>query len=148
MEEILKEKQKGITLIALVITIIVLLILAGVSIAILVGDNGILTQANKAKANTEIAEEREQISLAWLGALTSNHSGEVTAAGLNTEFSTNRVSATASGRNPIKVLFSNTQRKYTIDSNGVISGPISTEDNEEAANRELVVEDIIYTKNQ
>ena len=39
--------QKGITLIALVITIIVLLILAGVSIAMLTGNNGILTQANK-----------------------------------------------------------------------------------------------------
>ena len=41
----LKKSSKGITLIALVITIIVLLILAGVSIAMLTGDNGILTQA-------------------------------------------------------------------------------------------------------
>ena len=40
--------NKGITLIALVITIIVLLILAGVSIAMLTGSNGILTQANRA----------------------------------------------------------------------------------------------------
>ena len=38
--------QKGITLIALVITIIVLLILAGVSIAMLTGDNGILTKSS------------------------------------------------------------------------------------------------------
>ena len=47
MKERLKER-KGITLIALVITIIVLLILAGVSIAMLTGENGILNQANKA----------------------------------------------------------------------------------------------------
>ena len=52
-------KQKGITLIALVITIIVLLILAGVSIAMLTGENGILTQAKKAKEETEEAKNNE-----------------------------------------------------------------------------------------
>ena len=45
--------NKGITLIALVITIVVLLILASVSIAMLTGDNGILTKANEAKQQTE-----------------------------------------------------------------------------------------------
>ena len=55
--------NKGITLIALVITIIVLLILAGVSIAMLTGDNGILTQAQNAKEKTEIASEKEAIAL-------------------------------------------------------------------------------------
>ena len=47
--KIKSKKERGITLIALVITIIVLLILAGVSIAMLTGQNGILTQANKSK---------------------------------------------------------------------------------------------------
>ena len=47
-KKIRTRNSKGITLIALVITIIVLLILAGVSIAMLTGDNGILTQANSA----------------------------------------------------------------------------------------------------
>lgn len=56
--------NKGITLIALVITIIVLLILAGVTIATLSGDNGILTQAQKAKNETEKATEKEKIELA------------------------------------------------------------------------------------
>ncbi len=60
--------QKGITLIALVITIIVLLILAGVSIATLTGDNGILTKAQTAKAETEKASEEEQLQLAQLNA--------------------------------------------------------------------------------
>ena len=58
MKENLK-KQKGITLIALVITIIVLLILAGISIAMLTGENGILTQAQKAKNETENAAKNE-----------------------------------------------------------------------------------------
>ena len=58
------KNQKGITLIALVITIIVLLILAGVSIAMLTGNNGILTQANTSKSETAKAEAIEKINLA------------------------------------------------------------------------------------
>ncbi len=60
-------KEKGITLIALVITIIVLLILAGVSISMLTGDNGILTQAQRAKEMTEAASEEEYIQLLVIG---------------------------------------------------------------------------------
>ena len=55
-----RKNTKGITLIALVITIIVLLILAGVSIAMLTGQNGILTQAQRAKNETENAQGKEQ----------------------------------------------------------------------------------------
>ena len=55
-----RKEQKGITLVALVITIIVLLILAGVSLATLTGDNGILTQAARAKEETEAASRKEQ----------------------------------------------------------------------------------------
>ena len=58
------KNTKGITLIALVVTIIVLLILAGVSIAMLTGNNGVLTQGKRTKEETEIAEEKEAISLA------------------------------------------------------------------------------------
>ena len=63
----LKQGQYGITLIALVITIIVLLILAGVSIAMLVGNNGILTQANQAKENNKIATAKEKVQLEAAG---------------------------------------------------------------------------------
>lgn len=54
---------RGITLIALVITIIVLLILAGVSISLLSGDNGILNKASSAKSNTEQSGVLEEIRL-------------------------------------------------------------------------------------
>ena len=59
-----KNKQRGITLIALIVTIIVLIILAGVSISMVVGDNGIITQAQKAKQETEIKSDEEKIRLA------------------------------------------------------------------------------------
>ena len=60
-------KEKGITLIALVITIIVLLILAGVTIATLTGDNGILTQAGNAKDKTTEAESIERVQVEVAG---------------------------------------------------------------------------------
>ena len=63
-----KTKTSGITLIALVITIIVLLILAGVSISTLTGENGILTKATEAKQETEKVSEKEQRQLAMLEA--------------------------------------------------------------------------------
>ena len=56
--------NNGITLIALVITIIVLLILAGVTIATLTGENGILTRATEAKEKTQEGEDIENIKLA------------------------------------------------------------------------------------
>ena len=64
-------KEKGITLIALVITIIVLLILAAVSIATLTGENGLLTRASDAKKETEEAKEDELRRLTALEAATN-----------------------------------------------------------------------------
>ncbi len=72
------KSQKGITLIALVITIIVLLILAGVSIATLTGDNGILTKAQTAKEETENASDEEQRQLAMLNATMSTEKYDYT----------------------------------------------------------------------
>ena len=62
----LKERN-GITLIALVITIIVLLILAGVTIATLTGDNGILGKAKTAKTTNDEEKAKEQIKIAIMG---------------------------------------------------------------------------------
>ncbi len=63
LNQISKKNEKGITLIALVITIIVLLILAGVSIAMLTGDNGIFTRANESKIQTALGAVKEGIKL-------------------------------------------------------------------------------------
>ena len=59
----MKNNQKGITLIALVVTIIVLLILAGVSIAMLSGENGILTKASQADAENQLGAANDAVSL-------------------------------------------------------------------------------------
>ena len=113
------KESKGITLIALVITIIVLLILAGVTIATLAGDNGILKQADKAKTETTMGEEKEAIGLAYNGAKTEKLGGVITAEDLNTQFTKNGTKATASGEGTIKVNFE-TGRSYTLDAHGKI----------------------------
>lgn len=59
----MKTKENGITLIALVVTIIVLIILASISIASLTGDNGIINQANTAKIDTENSQVLENMRL-------------------------------------------------------------------------------------
>ena len=79
------KEKKGITLIALVITIIVLLILAGVSIAMLTGQKGILTQANNAKNATELASAKEKVELAVIGAISQTRDGTLTVGNLRTE---------------------------------------------------------------
>ena len=58
------KEQKGITLIALVVTIIVLIILAGVSINMLVGENGIITQSQRAEEDYSKSEVKEKVELA------------------------------------------------------------------------------------
>ena len=55
---------KGITLVALVVTIVVLLILAGVSLGMLAGDNGLIKQAQNASDEWKIAQDQEQLELA------------------------------------------------------------------------------------
>lgn len=63
-EKLRKEDNKGITLIALVITIIVLLILAAVTIVTLTGENGILTKANEATQRNNQSKAEEEVKLA------------------------------------------------------------------------------------
>ena len=119
----LKQKNNGITLIALIVTIIILLILAGVTIATLTGENGIITKAIEAREQTEIGREKEEIALAWNGAVLDKLGGtDITAGDLNSQFITNGTDANATGDNPITVEF-DSGRSYTVDENGNIQGP-------------------------
>lgn len=77
-------QNTGITLIALVITIIVLLILAGISISMLSGDNGILQRATTAKENTDNAQITERVQLAYTAAIADGN-GVLTEQNLRTE---------------------------------------------------------------
>ena len=93
LKERVKEKN-GITLIALVITIIVLLILAGVTIATLTGDNGILTKAQNAKTQNDKATVKEKVDLAIAASL--DETGKINLGQLKTNLNN------VDGINPIK----------------------------------------------
>ena len=71
------DKNKGITLISLVITIIVILILAGISIGMLNGESSIIKNAGSAKENSEIAEEKEIVDTSVVQAMGNNKYGNL-----------------------------------------------------------------------
>ena len=117
----IKKKEKGITLIALVVTIVVLLILAGVSISMLAGENGVITQAKKAKEETEIAEEKEAVQVAYTGAVGEKlDADKVKASDVQKQLDLNGTEATASGN--IKVKFTKSGRIYKLKGSKV-DGP-------------------------
>lgn len=93
------KSQKGITLIALVITIIVLLILAGVTIAMLTGENGILNKATGAVSDTEKATAEEAIKMEVYNNIATNEGtfDLTTFTSINTNSDYNYVVGTATG---------------------------------------------------
>ena len=116
----MKKNNQGITLIALVITIIVLLILAGVSIAMLTGQNGILTQAQNSKLVTTQAKVNEMTELA-IGSLrtenlndTSKITPQLVASQINKE--NNRTDVTASSTTfPSDMIFADEGMRATVN---------------------------------
>ena len=116
-----KRTNKGITLIALVITIIVLLILAGVAIATLTGDNGILTKAAQAKNATEKANAKERIQIEVMGSY--DQSGKLDANTLISNLNKNIPEATITGEDfPITVTLDGSV--YKVDSEGIVKETI------------------------
>ena len=63
------KKENGITLIALIITIIVMLILTGVTLAVTLGDNGLMAKANETKIQMQIETDKEELLSAVVGAI-------------------------------------------------------------------------------
>ena len=115
----IKKQQKGITLIALVVTIIILLILAGVSIAMLTGNNGVLTQAKSAKEKTGEKGEQERVNLAASSAMTLGM-GTITTENLNKaiqdEFGAGK-SVTGTG----PWIYKGEYAKYKIEKEGTVA---------------------------
>ena len=104
-----KRENRGITLVALVVTIIVLIILAGVSIAMLVGENGIISQAQRAAQETEQAKKDEEVGLSSLETAIQETLGNV----YNEEKGVN-VPKLASGMTPIKFTDPTDSAKGTV----------------------------------
>ena len=118
-----KETQKGITLISIVITIIVLLILAGISIATLNGDSGIIKKSKEAKEQTEISEEKEVVNRAIVQAIGNNKKGDLIESKLQEQLdkiaSSGKTEVTDTGEE-FEVVFMNSNRYYNVDKDGNI----------------------------
>ena len=115
--------SSGITLIALVVTIIVLLILAGISIVMLAGDNNILSRTKDARIRNGIGQEKEVLSLAWNSCIINKttQNDEITDTNLKNAIKNNgydNVSVNKSG-NKFKVTFES-GNIYTIKYDGTI----------------------------
>lgn len=120
MKNSLKQK-KGITLIALVITIIVLLILAGVTVVTLTGDNGILTKVADSKNENIIATEKEKIGLGYNEYRMKKYTDT------NPELTVEGATVTENGTAGWTIKFA--EHKYTLSADGkTITGPISSEE--------------------
>ena len=103
-----KEREKGITLIALVITIIVLLILAGVAIVALTGDNGILKKARTAQTTTNEKDEEEQIKIGYSEYLIADQTGK------QADFKVSGATVTGN-KGDWKIKFGKTGKEYYFD---------------------------------
>ena len=117
------KQNKGITLIALVITIIVLLILAGVSIAMLTGQSGILSQAQNAKKETMESEDIEKIRLAITEAqIEKNGYQELTSDNLGSILIEDGTKAIVSDNEDgtKKILFLDSKKQYKLNNDGTI----------------------------
>ena len=110
------EQNNGITLIALVITIILLLILASVSISMLTGQNGILTQAQSAKIETENKSAEEKVKLTVMGARADD--GILTVGKLRTELA--NYGGTVEG-DTFPVTATVDGKSFTVDANGNVN---------------------------
>ncbi len=123
----LNRKEKGITLIALVVTIVVLLILAGISVSMLTGEDGLIKQSQKAKEETEKAEEKEKIGESVVVAVNKSAYGEITEKNLQEALD----NSTKKGESNVKdngdgsfLVQFKSGRNYEVDQKGTVTDAI------------------------
>ena len=118
-------KEQGITLIALVITIIILLILAGITISAITGDNGIIRNTKNAKEETEIANEKEIVEKATIQAMGNNKYGNIEESELQSELDKETdegKTEVTNNEEELEVIFIESNRYYTVDKDGNVKG--------------------------
>lgn len=120
-----KEKVKGITLIALVVTIVILLILASVTITMTMGQNSIFQRAKDSKTATEIATEKDTLGISWNSAAVSRAGEKIRIADLQTaldeQTGTGKTTVEGANEGPFTVTFNDSKRQYIINQNGGVS---------------------------
>ena len=123
--EKMKEK-KAITLIALVVTIAVILILAGITVGMVTSDNGILKETKNAKQQAEIDNEKSIVERAKMLAMMRSKNGAITyevfEPAIKDEAGKTAIDVSDAG-DTIEVLFTDSNRYYEVDKDGNVSEP-------------------------
>ena len=113
------KNKKGITLIALVVTIVVLLILAGASINLVLDNNGIIAKSKDARNSAIESDEKEKVEMAYVSAALKKLGDTVTAEELQEELDssvgTGKTDVTTNGDDTLNVLFSDTEHNFNVD---------------------------------
>ena len=118
-----KKNKKGITLVALIVTIVVLLILAGVSLNLLIGNNGIITRAKQAKISNDLSSYKEQLAMFIADKKTENpefYESSLTAGKNNLYYNTK----TSEDEKTIKDIIKDVKDEY-LDSLEVVKGKLT-----------------------
>lgn len=117
------KSNKAITLIALVVTIVVLLILAGISLNLVLGNNGLIKKSKYAKEETTVADEKEKVEMAYVSAALKKLGDTVTAEELQEELDSSvgagKTVVTSNGDGTLNVLFNATGNNYNVDNGAV-----------------------------
>lgn len=125
LKNIILKGKNGITLIALVVTIVILLILATVTINMTVSQNGLLSRAKETKVDYQISKEKEQLTLGVSSVQIGNADAKVTKTELQTEMNNtvkdDTVTVDGKENGPFYVTYNNAKRTYVVDSKYEIS---------------------------
>ena len=113
------KSNKAITLIALVVKIVVLLILAGISLNLVLGNNGLIKKSKYAKEETTVADEKEKVEMAYVSAALKKLGDTVTAEELQEELDSSvgagKTVVTSNGDGTLNVLFNEIGHNYNVD---------------------------------
>ena len=115
------KRNEGITMIALIVTIVVLLILAGITIGAITGNNGLIGQTQEAKEQTEIGEEKEILDISVIKAMGNDKRGNITKSNLDPELDKSIGQGKYTSidfEDGIVVTFEESKRSYLVDKNG------------------------------
>ena len=125
-----KQKNEGITIIGLAVTIIVMLLLAGATISSIVGQKGIFANMNKTQNQTRLDEEKRILKASVVNAMSKDSVGNVTKDNQSLDQTVDEKYTIASeGNGVLKVTFEETKNEYYVFEDGTISSKNEYETN-------------------
>ena len=127
-----KQKNEGITIIGLAVTIIVMLLLAGATISSIVGQNGIFDNMNKTQKQTRLDEEKRILKASVVNAMSKDSVGNVTKDNLSQSLDQTvdeKYTIAPKGNGVLEVTFEETKNTYYVFEDGTISSQKEYETN-------------------